>query len=1031
MWQSLKAFIVLLISLLAGSLIYAQGGFTTVSGVIVDPNGIPWAGGTITAQLVTPGGTAPTLNGVSFTATNASGLLGPGGTFSFRLGDNGVILPPGTKWQFTVSISPGVLPPAGKGPQSFSVTTPINCGTNTPATCTANAIVITATLAPVPALAFAGGGTPGGSPGQIQFNNAGSFGGSPLAFTARSSTTCTLSPLDAPCDNFQFPTATNACFGGILSGDPPGETLFSNTAVLCDGPASEGGAAVFVDSISNASLITALAISGYGSTFGTTNGIAIGVSGTAGDDPADTGTGQTFLAGTFDLSLTRAAGTITDIEGIQVAITNANTGGAPAAETVGTEYGIHVKDMLAKGTTVTAALQIDAQTASAVAYAIKVDGGPSLFSGKLTTAAPTAASTGFNLPHGSAPTTPNNGDLWTTIGGLFVRINGVTQGPFSSGFANPMTTIGDMIGGAGGGAPTRIPGGKTGQSLLFTNAALPAAASPGLADGNAAAHVTTTPYVVACDSATAMLDRVTTIVFDAGSSVITAPDHTATGCGGNMPFTLINESGGTLTVNRGGADTFNVTGNVAKSIAATSFTIPDSGSAAMNNGEAGIWNVRVLQPNAGGATALSAITSATSSPAALTNGNFPQTWNWALTTDATDGMGFGDSVTPSTGGTLTNGLANQAVVAITGGANSTATPFEVVQGLITNTVATPAAQIETTWNNASLVGQGLMVSCTNTSSAAGSHCLNILSGAAGATSEFSVDPNGNVNIPVGSLTVTTGIVNVASLVRGTAASVGVTYQGGNDGGGATVGSGGFRGSDNTSVTVGAIGGTATLRGGDMTTGTANQTLGGILTIRGGNTPSTASNAAGGPVTITGGGLTGAATNVPGADVTIAGGLGTGNSTPAHVKIQMPCFISASGTTAQAECTRYTVHIKAGSLTSATATNIFNIALANNQTAGAHIVVHVETTDGTPNNCSTQDEFDVVAQDTAGTVTTNVSSAIGQATICSTGTLSIAAAASAAAPTVISVTPTWTVTTPTAVKITVEIENLSQQDVTLL
>ena len=35
----------------------------------------------------------------------------------------------------------------------------------------------------------------------------------------------------------------------------------------------------------------------------------------------------------------------------------------------------------------------------------------------------------INLPHGSAPTSPVNGDMWTTTAGLFVRINGATIGP--------------------------------------------------------------------------------------------------------------------------------------------------------------------------------------------------------------------------------------------------------------------------------------------------------------------------------------------------------------------------------------------------------------------------------------------------------------------------------------------------------------------------------------------------------------------------------------------------------------------------
>jgi hypothetical protein len=153
---------------------FGQGGFTTVNGTITDPNGIPWSGGTITAQLITPGGTSPTLNGVSFSGTSVTGILGLTGSFTIRLGDSGVILPSGTTWQFTVSIAPGVLPPAGKGPQSFTVTTAINCSTNTPAACAGNAMNITAAISPVPSLVVSFftqfiPGLSGGAPGQSLF----------------------------------------------------------------------------------------------------------------------------------------------------------------------------------------------------------------------------------------------------------------------------------------------------------------------------------------------------------------------------------------------------------------------------------------------------------------------------------------------------------------------------------------------------------------------------------------------------------------------------------------------------------------------------------------------------------------------------------------------------------------------------------------------------------------------------------------------------------------------------------------------
>jgi hypothetical protein len=51
--------------------------------------------------------------------------------------------------------------------------------------------------------------------------------------------------------------------------------------------------------------------------------------------------------------------------------------------------------------------------------------------GPLVTAASITSAAGFNVPAGTAPTTPNNGDIWTTTAGLFVRINGATVGPLT------------------------------------------------------------------------------------------------------------------------------------------------------------------------------------------------------------------------------------------------------------------------------------------------------------------------------------------------------------------------------------------------------------------------------------------------------------------------------------------------------------------------------------------------------------------------------------------------------------------------
>lgn len=58
--------------------------------------------------------------------------------------------------------------------------------------------------------------------------------------------------------------------------------------------------------------------------------------------------------------------------------------------------------------------------------------GPVTVGGKITGTAATTAAATLNLPHGAAPTTPADGDVWSTTAGLYARINGVTVGPYSA-----------------------------------------------------------------------------------------------------------------------------------------------------------------------------------------------------------------------------------------------------------------------------------------------------------------------------------------------------------------------------------------------------------------------------------------------------------------------------------------------------------------------------------------------------------------------------------------------------------------------
>jgi hypothetical protein len=49
----------------------------------------------------------------------------------------------------------------------------------------------------------------------------------------------------------------------------------------------------------------------------------------------------------------------------------------------------------------------------------------------------------INIPHGTAPTSPTNGDCWTTTGGLYCRINGATVGPYGTGGGGSSITAKD------------------------------------------------------------------------------------------------------------------------------------------------------------------------------------------------------------------------------------------------------------------------------------------------------------------------------------------------------------------------------------------------------------------------------------------------------------------------------------------------------------------------------------------------------------------------------------------------------------
>jgi hypothetical protein len=156
--------------------------------------------------------------------------------------------------------------------------------------------------------------------------------------------------------------------------------------------------------------------------------------------------------------------------------------------------------------------------------------------GKVTTIAPTTSNAGFNLPHGTAPTSPVNGDMWTTTGGVGVRINGVNQTLASTSSLSFYATI---------------------ASPTFTG--VPAA--PTATAGTSTTQLATTAFVTTADNLKANLASPTFTGVPAAPLAATGTDTTqlattsfvqqelaaGTAISKSVVATVRNETGATLT----------------------------------------------------------------------------------------------------------------------------------------------------------------------------------------------------------------------------------------------------------------------------------------------------------------------------------------------------------------------------------------------------------------------------------------------------------------------------------------------------
>lgn len=216
-------------------------------------------------------------------------------------------------------------------------------------------------------------------------------------------------------------------------------------------------------------------------------------------------------------------------------------------------------------------------------------------------------------------------------------------------------------------------------------------------------------------------------------------------------------------------------------------------------------------------SSLSSLAAASTSDT-LANGNNPQVWNWAQTTASQSGLTFGE--TSAATGTGDN------EVKISTQSNSTAIPLNIAQGSITNSTSVPALNIIGTWNNSSLGGEGIQVAITNTSSGSSSTLINLLAGSSGLTSEFSVSPIGVVKSGGAFEATSSGVAFSAS-----GFSTSITFEGGQN------------------AANNAAAGGATFQGGDQTGSGGSSSAGGYALFRGGNNAATNASSYAGSVQI--------------------------------------------------------------------------------------------------------------------------------------------------------------------------------------
>jgi hypothetical protein len=155
----------------------------------------------------------------------------------------------------------------------------------------------------------------------------------------------------------------------------------------------------------------------------------------------------------------------------------------------------------------------------------------------------------------------------------------------------------------------------SGQILTGVNGASPACGSVGIPPRINAGGTDTAPV---CDSGTTTGDRAKRVIETNGTATaVTISDTSASGCTGNLPFTLIAGAAGTITATRSGSNTFTIINGNSVTTSATTFKLTSGQTAQLTGDNSSIWyvveNIGGTQTIASGTAALGtgAISSAT------------------------------------------------------------------------------------------------------------------------------------------------------------------------------------------------------------------------------------------------------------------------------------------------------------------------------------------------------------------------------------------------------------------------------------